>query len=73
MTFLRAQYSHAYSCKKLPVRMKLVTDQGAALRSLTKSFIRITFAHRKGDGGETVIHYLISLTFVNPPPHINNI
>lgn len=48
--------------------MRLVTDQGAALSSLTKSFIRITFAHRKKEGGKAVMHYLISLTFVNPPP-----
>lgn len=50
------------------MRMKHVADQGAALRSLTKSLIRITFAHRKGEGREAVIHYLISLTFVSPPP-----
>lgn len=46
----------------------LLPDQGAELSLLTKSFIRVTFAHRKGEGGDAVIHYLISLTFVNPPP-----
>lgn len=48
--------------------MSLVTDRGAALSSLTNPFIRNTFAYRKGGGGEAVIRYLISLTFVNPPP-----